>query len=279
LRNFVFILLCFISLISFAQSTEEVSNNYKQKFDKAKKSWAIGAKLRSDGFGFNFDYTRGKRYRSAMLYQLEFGYYAHLSQIKQFSSDYNTGEAQFKRYAFGKINNLFALHINIGQKILLAERARKNGVRIYTHYAAGFSLGILKPYMLQVVDTSSIGIIGYDSNGNPQYGFSNIINIAYENGKNIDYFMNLIPYGSQGRYLRPIVGGAGFGKGWNVTFQPGIHVKGGFSFDWSKDEGAVKGLDLGFACDIYFKKTPVMVTNNKSIFPSVYLGFQIGKKK
>jgi hypothetical protein len=271
LRNFVFILLCFISLISFAQSTEEVSTNYKQKFDKAKKSWAVGAKLRSDGFGFNFDYTRGKRYRSAMLYQFEFGYYAHLSQIKQ-SSPYNNENAQFKRYVFGKQNNMFAAHFNIGQKILLAERARKNGVRIYAHYAAGFSLAIFKPYLLKVVDTLSLEQVAPG-----EYTFSNIIDVAYENGKNKNYFLNYLPFA--GGALEPIVGGSGFGKGWNVTFQPGIHVKGGFSFDWSKDEGAVKGLDLGFACDIYFKKTPVMVTNNKSIFPSVYLGFQIGKKK
>lgn len=272
MRYILFTIFLLINFLSIAQdSIEQEYKENNKKYDKARKSWAVGAKLRSDGFGFNFDYTHGKRIRAAMLYQLEFGYYTHFSQIKQ-SSPYNNESAQFRRFAFGKINNLFALHINIGQKILLAERARKNGVRIYAHYAAGFSLGILKPYLLRVVDTTSLELVAPG-----EYTFSEIIDVAYENGKNEAYFLNYLPFA--GGVLQPIVGGAGFGKGWNLTFRPGIHVKGGFSFDWSKDEGVVKGLEIGFACDIYLKKIPIMITNNKQIFPSVYAGFQIGKRK
>ncbi|QQR97363.1 MAG: hypothetical protein IPK18_10870 [Sphingobacteriales bacterium] len=270
MKYFYLFLSFFIFFFAKAQDSE-VDAQKSKKFDKAKRSWAVGGKLRSDGFGFNFDYTHGKRIRASMLYQLEFGYYAHLSQVKQ-QSPYNNEDAQFKRFVYGKQNNLFAAHFNVGQKILLAERAKKNGVRIYAHYAVGFSLAMLKPYMLKVVDTLSLEEVGHG-----EYTFSNIIDVAYENGKNEAYFTNYLPF--SGGYLQPIVGGSGFGKGWNLKFQPGIHLKTGFSFDWSKDEGVVKGLDLGFACDIYFKQTQVMLVNNKKIYPSVYVGFQIGKRK
>lgn len=265
-------LMIFFFLSSIAQDDSDISDlPNSKKLPKAKKSWSVGAKLRSDGLGLNFDYTHSKRIRAAMLYQFEFCYFTHLSQIKQ-SSPYNNENAQFKRFAFGKINNLFAAHFNVGQKILLAERAKKNGVRIYTHYAVGFSLGILKPYLLRVVDTSSLEQVAPN-----EYTFSNIIDVAYEDGKNEAYFLNLLPFA--GGVLQPIVGGAGFGKGWNVKFQPGIHLKAGFSFDWSKDEGAVKGLDLGFACDVFFRNTPIMLLKNKKVYPSVYAGFQIGRRK
>lgn len=272
MKYYLFIGFLFFSSISFAQFYDAEDGNTTErlnKYDKAIKTWSVGAILRSDGLGFNFNYTHGKRIRASMLYQLELGYYTSLSQTRQRVYIENV---QFKRFTFGKINNLLALHINVGQKILLAERARKNGVRIYTHYAAGFSLGILKPYMLKVVDTASLLSVGPN-----QYTFSEVIDVAYENGKNESYFLNVIPFA--GGALAPIVGGSGFGKGWNLSFQPGIHLKGGFSFDWSRDEGVIKGLDIGFSCDVYFKKVPVMLINNKQVYPSVYAGFQIGKRK
>jgi len=268
-----FIKILFLLLIChplMAQYSVKQSASYKKSYANI---WAVGAKLRSDGLGVNVDITSGKKYRSALLYQFEFGYYKHPSQIKQ-SSKYGGGasDMQFKSFFFGKQNNLFAIHLNIGQKILIAEKAKKNGLRLYYHYAGGFSLGILKPYMLTVIDTNSLAY-------NPvteTYTFSETKDVAY-NPKET-YYLNYIYSNQYSTYFESIIGGAGFRKGWNLKFRPGLHFKTGLSFDWSKEEGMIKALELGVSCDVYFSKVPIMLVNNKSVFPSVYLGFQIGKR-
>lgn len=243
----------------------------KQTVFKSNRAWTVGAKLRSDGVGVKVDFTSGKKYRSNFLYQFEFGYYTHPSQVRQ-QSPYSGSDGNFKSYLFGKQNSLFALHLNIGQKILIAEKAKKNGLQLFFLYSGGFSLGLLKPYMLTVVDTNSLS---YNPN-DQTYSFSNTIDVAYHPDET--YFLNYIYYSKFSQAFQAIVGGAGFRKGWNIKLQPGLHFNTGLSFDWSKNEGAIKALELGFSCDVYFKKVPIMITNNKSVFPSVYLGFQIGKR-
>jgi hypothetical protein len=156
----------------------------------------------------------------------------------------------------------------LGQKILLVEKAKKNGMQLFYYYAGGLSLGILKPYMLEVIDPESIFI----EDGTPYFSKTKYVDYNPDE----TYFLGYIDSGSS-RFLA-IVGGAGFGKGWNLKVRAGLHLKTGLSFDWSKSEGIIKAIDLGFSCDIYFEKVPIMLTNNKSVFPSAYLGFQIGKR-
>lgn len=257
--------------------TTLAQNNYvlqqeSKKSSFSNKTWLVGAKIRSDGLGVHVDITSERKYRSALLYQFELGYYKHNAQIKQHSPYAGSSNMQFKSYFFGKQNNLFAVHFNIGQKILIAEKAKKNGLRLFYHYSGGFSLGILKPYILTVIDTNSLSYNPIEET----YTFSETINVAYNS--NETYYLNYIHYNQFGQTFEAIVGGAGFRKGWNLKFQPGLHIKTGLSFDWSKNEGLIKALDVGFSCDVYFKKVPIMLVNNKSVFPSVYLGFQIGKK-
>lgn len=224
-----------------------------------RKSWSAGFRLRSDGFMLGGEFTRSKKYRSAILYQFEFGYYRHPKQYRQ-QSQYSSGGFfgdGFKPFVYGKQNNLFAIHVGVGQRIMLAEKARKHGVMIFFQYAGGFSLGILKPYSLRVYQ-------GIDS----VFTVNDLVDITYDPNVNNGFL----------DYNR-IIGGSGFGKGWKLKFRPGIHVKIGFSFDWAKNESFIKALEIGAACDFYFSDVPIMVQNNKFMFPSVYVGFSMGKRK
>ena len=91
------------------------------------KSWTAGFRLRSDGFMLGGEFTRSRKYRSAILYQFELGYYRHPKQFRQ-QSQYSSGgffSDGFKPFVYGKQNILFAILANVGQRILLAEKARK----------------------------------------------------------------------------------------------------------------------------------------------------------
>jgi hypothetical protein len=50
-------------------------------------------------------------------------------------------------------------------------------------------------------------------------------------------------------------------------------------FDFGKNESVIKSLEIGVTSDFYYKKVPVMVAENKFLYPGVYVGFLMGKRK
>ena len=76
-----------------------------------------------------------------------------------------------------------------------------------------------------------------------------------------------------------IVGASGFGKGWKLKALPGLHLEVGLDFDFGKNESVIKSLEIGVTSDFYYKKVPVMVAENKFLYPGVYVGFLMGKRK
>ncbi len=233
-----------------------------------RKSWEAGARLRSDGFAIGAEFTRSKRYTRSLLFQVQFAYFLHPKQVKQ-DSQYGSGGIfggdGFKRFVYGKQNSLFTLYAGVGQKFLLAEKGKRHGVQLFFKYAGGFTLGILKPYSLRVVPKPITGTFTEDD----------LVDVTYDPGVDNSFL----------DYDR-IVGASGFGKGWKLKALPGLHVEVGMEFDFGKNESFIKALEIGVASDFYYKKVPVMVdgienikNTNKFLYPSVYVGFMMGKRK
>ena len=225
-----------------------------------KKSWAIGARLRSDGFSINTELTTSKRFKRSMLYQIQFSYFIHPKQARQ-SSRYGGaglfGSDGFKPFIYGKQNTLFSLYGGVGQKFLIAEKGKKHGVQLLYKYAAGLSIAILKPYSLRVIPKPLTSATMDD-----------LVDVTYIPGVDNSFL----------DYDR-IVGASGFIKGWKLHFLPALHLETGLDFDFGKNESFIKNLEIGVAADFYYKKVPVMVDKNKFLYPSVYVGFLMGKRK
>jgi hypothetical protein len=225
-----------------------------------KKSWEAGVRIRSDGFGLGAEFTRSRKFRSSMLYQVQFSFFRHPKQVRQnspFGGGGLFGSDGFRPFVYGKQNTLLTLYGGVGQKILVAEKGKRHGVQLFFKYAGGFTLGILKPYFLRVVPPPLTSFTEDD-----------IVDIGYIEGVD-NSFLD----------VNRIVGAAGFKRGWKLKAMPGLHAEIGMSFDWAKNEGLIKALDIGVATDFYFKKVPEMVQNNRFIYPSVYAGFMLGKRK
>ena len=255
MRNILFILFlsAFILEIS-AQETQEKSGglNYRS-------AWMGSFRLRSNGWMVGAEYNQSRTYKRSLIYQLEIGEYKHPKQKRQ-SNDPSGGvfgADGIKPFVYGKQNNLFVMHLSAGQKHLLVEKAKKNGVMLYLQYVGGLTLGLLKPYYVEVCPESG------------ECYFENLQTVRYIEGTD-NGFLD----------LSRIVGGAGFGKGWGeLKFKPGLHAKFSFLFDWSKDDQFVKGLEIGTGVDGYFSKVPIMVQDNKAYFINLYVGITMGKKK
>ena len=219
-------------------------------------SWSGNFKLRSDGWQIGGEITKSKNYFKSNIYQFDLGIYKHPKEVRQNKDSYSGwfNSNGIKPFIYGKQSTLISLHAALGQKFLLAERAKKNGVMIQYYYAGGVTLGFFKPYFLRVC-------------GDDRCSFYEVVTYDPESDNNFtDYDY--------------IIGGAGFGVGWKMKFRPGLHFKTGMQFDWSSSDNMIKAIDVGLSVDGYFSKVPIMVTEeNKFLFINAFVGISLGKKK
>lgn len=257
------------TLLTFSLITFSILNIYGQENTSSPRfstdltnkliytsSWSGNFRLRSDGWQIGGEITKSKNYFKSNIYQFDLGIYKHPKQVRQNKDPYSGwfNSNGIKPFIYGKQNTLITLHAALGQKFLLAERAKKNGVMIQYYYAGGVSLGFLKPYFLRVCGDDRCTyyeVVTYDPDVNNHF-------------TSYDY----------------IIGGAGFGVGWKMKFRPGLHFKTGMQFDWSSSDNMIKAVDIGLSVDGYFSKVPIMTTDkNKFLFLNAYVGISLGKKK
>ncbi|MCX6321321.1 MAG: hypothetical protein NTX93_05865, partial [Bacteroidia bacterium] len=71
---------------------------------------------------------------------------------------------------------------------------------------------------------------------------------------------------------------ASFTKGLNETkVLPGLFVKGGFNFEYSKEDKIIHAIEVGAQINAFPKKIPIMASSdNKSIFFSLFVSYRFG---
>ncbi len=261
MRYFLFTVFLLLQLsLGEAFSQEESSRpKLSNQFDKEfvyESNWSGNFRLRTDGWQFGGEYSKYKTYAKTTIYQFDFGLYKHPKQVRQNKDPYGGwfNSNGIKPFIYGKRYTLYSLHAAMGQRFLLAEKAKRNGVMINYYYAGGIILGLLKPYYLKVCADDLCNTTAY---------------VTYEPG--VDNKFTSYDY---------IIGAAGIGMGWKLKFKPGLHFKTGFQFDWSSQDNMIKAVDVGVSLDSYFSKVPIMISKeNKFMFISAYVGFSMGKKK
>lgn len=211
-----------------------------------------GIRLNTQGWTIYGERGKNVTYYKKIIYQFELGEYKHPKQAKQ---SVNTSLTSNSRpYFFGKQNNFYILHANIGVRRHIGEKAEKSGVEVNYVYMGGATLGILKPYFINVVSK--------DNNAPFE-------SIQYT-GLNEEQFLD----------WSGIYGASGFTKGVGKSkLLPGLHGKLGLNFDWSSYSDLLKSIEVGLALDVFYKKVPLMVTQKNSFyFLNLYLSAQLGRK-
>ncbi len=250
---------------SGAPQKREVHRDYRENIGITyEKSWAFTFKYRTDGWQIGADYNKTINYFKSWVIQFDVAEIKHFKQSKQ-STDAAGGLFGFngiRPFVYGKQNSFYVFHGSYGRRHLLAERARKNGVMVQFQYTGGISLGITKGYQLNLYQLRSTNSTIIDRS-------LPTVATGYEEGVNNGF-----------TDFSRIQGYSGFGKGFNdLGFQPGLNGNISFQFDWSNQDSFIKALEAGFHADIYFWNVPIMVSNNRFYFFSVYVGILLGKKK
>lgn len=172
----------------------------------------------------------------------------HPKELSQ--QDFVTGA----RLVYGKVNYLFVLRPEYGRELTLFNRHDDEGISISAIVAAGPSLGLEKPYMVQFQEAD-----GRVVTRAPKVDPSNPNNNPYDG----------------------VVGAGSFFQGFGQTnIVPGIHLKTAVSFELSAFRDNVTGVEVGFLAETFTRKVQIMAfAENRSFYTSGYITLYFGSKK
>lgn len=253
-RVFFIIIIVFLSRSTFAQTARnarqerrrtQVNEMIKQQEEGViayKRSFAFGAKLITDGYGVFFELGRASSVKKGLLYQLE------ISERKDRKEEKQSFYTNTVPYIYGKENFVYPVKLGVQQQVLLGNKSNKNGVAITGNYGGGIAVSLLRPYYVQVQDGKYIKYNSADS-------------VAF--------------------LTHQIVGGPGFGKGWNeLSFIPGLYAKAAVRFDYGSFNEIISAIEVGVTGEYYSKKIPQLAYNKeKEFFFGGYVAIIFGKRK
>lgn len=207
----------------------------------------FGFKFNTDGWGLSYEKGKFKSRRKATLLQFEFNEKKHPKEYKL-----SNGSAFFSsnEWVTGKINNFYQIKGAYGLQYLLGTKGNKNGVHVSAIGAGGLSAGILRSYVVDVVDI------------NNQTQFEATYPDIIEKG-----------------YVE--LGSAGIFRGWNnASFAPGAHFKTALRFDYGKFNESIGAIEAGVNLEYYFTDVPQMAYNKeRNMFFNAYVSILFGRRK
>jgi len=169
------------------------------------------------------------------------------------SSGYASG-----RYIEGKENYLFAIRGQYGREVKLFQRSGDEGIAVNGIVAAGPTLGIIKPYYVNVQE------------GNRQ------VSVPYA---------SLSQPGATGAPVGP----GGFFQGFGESkFTVGLNVKAALSFELSAFRNNTTGVEIGFLAEVFPNKIVIIPdtspggnreNGNRQFFTSGYITLFFGSRK
>lgn len=216
------------------------------------KQTVFGLQLRTNGYGGWVELGRRRTQRWTNLYSLE------ITEIKDRKEEKVGGEGAFfgNTYIYGKINNFYQTKLGFGRQYIFGQKGNKNGVAVTGSFNTGLSVGLLKPYFVQV-DSAGGVFIRYKDN--------------------------------PGMFLdrNEVVNGGGITRGWkNLTIHPGVFAKTALRFDFGRYNESVQALEIGVSADYYSQKIEIMApmsdskaTDPKSLFYQLHIAFVFGSRK
>lgn len=154
------------------------------------------------------------------------------------------------KYIFGKINNFYAVKLGYGSRKMIAGKPDPGTVSIHWVNVGGLSLGLLKPYYLNL------------NNGDPNA-------IKYSDATKEEFL-----------FPQDIQNAAGFSKGLGeLKLIPGVHFKSAIHFDFSTNRKNVIGVEAGANIEYYSKPVQLMALQSGTpYFFDVYVAGQFGRR-
>jgi hypothetical protein len=216
-----------------------------------KREASFGARILTNGVAVYGEYGWIKDIYKTHLLQVEYQYFIDYAQKRQ-QSPRESG----RDFTFGVQNRFHALHLSYTYKRSIADKARVKGVHLSFIAVGGFSLGLLKPYYLNLLQLGDGGPPTFEPERYSEANSSRFLSL--------DSILEAAPIRYGLNQMQPV---------------PGVHAKFGLNFDWGSKDQFVKALECGAMLDLYYKRVPILVNNSNRFYRiGLYLSFQFGKR-
>ncbi|MCC6724424.1 MAG: hypothetical protein IT258_07930 [Saprospiraceae bacterium] len=261
MRTEKYCLLLFIFLCSKLLVAQETIQP-KQLDDPSKgliynKEYAINFRMHTHGLGFGFNVGKLQTYYKTKYWHFEMGELMHAKEYRQRFDHASTISGGVSRaYKYGKQNNLLVLRAGLGGKRYFSEKAKHKGVAVGISYEMGATLGLLKPYYVELKTEG----------GNATFSTRYTEDTA-------DRFLT----------KELIHGASAWTKGLGeLSVLPGAHARFAVHFDWGAFDEYLKSFEGGIMVDAFAKRAPILVerdgVQNNLLFVNLFLNLQFGKR-
>jgi hypothetical protein len=220
----IWVLFLYSTIAAFAQGE---LNEQQKVFFRNERSFAL--LLNSDGLGLSYREARRINYLNKRILEIDLGILKHPKEYK-ISNIYATGTGSF---VFGKLNTVAYIRGGIGNQHEIFKKADLGGVAIRYFYSAGPVLALYKPIYYRVLYPVSL----------------NEFEIREEK-------FDITIHQPTDIYSK-----ASFFKGISETkVLPGIYAKGGFNFEYSKEDKVIHAIEIGAQINAFPKTIPIMAS-------------------
>jgi hypothetical protein len=213
-------------------------------FFRNERSFAI--LISSDGIGLSYREAKRINFLNKRLIEIDAGTLKHPKEYKRSNPYYqNTGT-----FVFGKLNSVGYLRGGIGRQHELFNKADLGGIAIRYFYSGGPVIALYKPIYYNVLYAVSL----------------------YEAELKEEKF-DVSIHAPEDIYSK-----ARFTKGLDeIKVLPGLYAKGGFNFEYSKEDKVIHAIEVGVQVNAFPKRIPIMATtDNKAIFFSLFVSYRFG---
>jgi len=210
----------------------------------------FGIRLATDGYGISFEKGKFKSPSKTLLYQFELN---EKHDPKEHHISATSDGINFSSVVPYKLNNLYEFKMAIGEQRLIGGKGNKNGVAVTYLYTGGVTVGLLKPYYLDVQNQ--------------------ITGATYTKT-----YAQLATDTAEDDF---ITGASGFTVGWgNLAFKPGVNAKQALRFDYGRLNQTITAIECGLTEEYYFSKIPlVYMVKQHSFFFNAYVSILFGSRK
>ncbi|HEY6900087.1 MAG TPA: hypothetical protein VI233_05565 [Puia sp.] len=216
----------------------------------------FGIRLATDGYGISFEKGKFRTPSRTFIYSFELN---EKHDPKEHHISASSDGITVSTVVPFKINNLYEFKIAVGQQHLIGGKGNKNGVAVTGLYSAGLTLGLLKPYYLDV-QTSTAG---------------NNVRNEHKTFEELGIPQDTLPPNVK------ITGSSGFLVGWgNLKYKPAVNAKQALRFDYGRLNSTITAIEVGLTEEYYFSKIPLAYqVDPKSFFFNAYVSIMFGSRK
>ncbi len=218
-------------------------NQQQKVFFRNEKSFGI--LLNTDGLGISYRAAKRIDFLNKNLLEIDAGTLKLIKEYKQSSLT-----LQGSSYVFGKLNTTIFIRGGIGRQHEIYKKADLGGIAVRYFYSAGPVFAVYKPIYYRIIRFTTLN----------------------------DYVIETRKFDATVASPTEIYSKAAFSKGFNeLKVMPGLYAKGGFNFEYSKEDKVIHAIELGGQLNAFPKKIPIMLNSfNKSLFFSLFVSYRFG---